>query len=104
MMKHIDSIESVFGGADFYDENGQFIGHFIPDIGGGKDFYDVNGETAYSVPGICGGEDIYSSDGKTAYTVDGLFGGKEIRGDVSGFSIDSPLGGADIFIDEKPDT
>ena len=51
------------------------------------------------VPGIGGGEDIYASNGKTAYTVVGLFGGKDIYGDVKGYSIESPFGGTDAFID-----
>ena len=98
-MKRITRIDSILGGADFYDENGQLIGYSVPGIGGGEDYYGINGETAYSVPGVCGGEDIYGPNGKVAYTVDGLLGGKDIYGDVTGFSIESPFGGSDIFVE-----
>lgn len=103
-MKRITRIDSIFGGADFYDESGNMIGYSVPGIGGGEDFFGVNGETAYSVPGIGGGEDIFGPDGKTAFTVDGIFGGKDIYGDVSGFSVDSPFGfGSVIFLDDDTD-
>ena len=99
-MSRINGFESIFGGSDFYDENGNYVGSSVPGIGGGEDFYFANGETGYTVPGIGGGEDYFGSNGKTAYTADGLFGGKDIYGDVNGLSVDSPLGGSDIFIND----
>lgn len=37
--KRLYSIHSVFGGRDFYDENGQRIGYSVPSItGNGEDF------------------------------------------------------------------
>lgn len=68
-MKHIYSVESILGGSNFYDENGQLVGYSVPGICGGEDFYGVNGETGFSAPGIGGCEDYFGSDGKTAYII-----------------------------------
>ena len=38
-MKKIYSVDSVFGGSDIYDENGNHIGFSVPGIGGGKEYY-----------------------------------------------------------------
>lgn len=103
-MKKIYSVESILGGSDYYDENGNHVGYSIPGIGGGQDFFFDNGETGYTVDSIIGnGEDFYGSDGKRAYTVDSPFGGQTIHGDISGFSVDSLCSGSDIFVDEDVD-
>ena len=103
-MKRITRIESIFGGADFYDESGNHVGYSIPGIGGGEDYFFDNGETGYTVDSVINGQDYHGSDGTRAYSVDGILGGQDIYGDVSGFSVDSPFGGgSDIFIDDKPD-
>ena len=47
------------------------------------------------------GQDYYGSDGTRAHSVDGLFGGQDIYGDGSGFSVDSPFGGSEIFINSE---
>ena len=99
--KRIYSVKSILGGSDFYDENGQLIGYSVPGIGGGEDFYGVNGETGYSVDSVLGGQDLYGSDGQRAYTVPGVLGGMDIHGDVNGFTIDNPLGGDDIILDDN---
>ena len=97
-MKRIYSVDSVLGGRDFYDENGNRVGYSVPGIGGGEDFYWENRETGYSVDSVTGnGQDYYGSDGTRAYTVDSVFGGQTIHGDVSGFSLDSPFGSSDLF-------
>jgi len=104
-MSRIYGIESIFGGSDFYDENGNHVGYSVPGIGGGEDYYWDNGETGYTVDSIIGnGQDYYGSDGMRAYSIDSMFGGRTIHGDVSGFSMSSSFdGGSDIFVDEKPD-
>lgn len=99
-MKKYYGVDSVFGGKDYYDEHGRLVGHSVPGVGGGEDFYGVNGETGYSVDSALGGQDYYGSNGERAYSVRGLFGGKDIHGDVSGFTVDSPFGGSNIFIDD----
>ena len=99
--KRIYSVKSVLGGSDFYDENGRHIGYSVPGIGGGEDFYGVNGETGYSVGSVLGGQDFYGSDGQRAYTVPGVLGGMDIHGDVNGFTIDNPLGGDGIILDDN---
>ena len=99
-MKIIHRIDSVFGGADFYDDSGNFVGHSVPGIGGGEDFFGVNGETGYSVPGIGGGQDFYFSDGRTAWSVDGVFGGQDIYGDVNGSSNGPLFGVSELFIND----
>ena len=37
IMKKIYSVKSILGGADYYDEDGKFIGYSVPGIGGGAD-------------------------------------------------------------------
>lgn len=61
-MKRIYSVESVFGGQDFYDENGNFIGYSVPGIAGGEDFFFTNGESGYSVDSPFGGTDVIIDD------------------------------------------
>lgn len=63
----------------------------------------MNGERGYTVDSALGGQDYYDSNGKRAYSINGLFGGKDIHGDISGFSVDHPLGGEDLFLDEDAD-
>ena len=99
-MKRIYSIKSALGGSDFYDEDGNHIGYSVPGIGGGEDYFWDNGGTGYTIDSIIGnGQDYYGSDGTRAYTIDSIFGGKTIHGDVNGFSMESPFGGTDAFID-----
>ena len=43
-MSRIYSVDSILGGRDFYDENGNHVGYSVPGIGGGEDFYWDNGE------------------------------------------------------------
>ncbi len=101
-MKHIYGVENVFGGSDYFEENGQLIGSSVPGICSGEDFYGTDGTTAYSVDSVFGnGQDIYFSNGKVAHTVDGVFGGKNICGDMNGFSVDLPFGGTDILVDDS---
>ena len=57
-MSRINSIPGLFGGEDFYDENGQMVGYSVPGIFGGRDFFDADGKPAgYSVDSIIAGED-----------------------------------------------
>ena len=100
-MSRIYSIQSAFGGSDFYDENGNHVGYSVPGIGGGEDFFWDNGETGYTVDSAINGQDYYGSDGTRAFTVDSMPGGKTIHGDVNGFSADSLLGGSDILIEDN---
>lgn len=55
-MSRINGFESAFGGSDFYDENGNYVGSSVPGIGGGEDYYGSNGTTTYTVDGILGGK------------------------------------------------
>ena len=100
-MKRIYRVESILGGSNLYDENGNHIGYSVPGIGGGEDYFFNNGETGYTVDSVINGQDYYGSDGTRAYSVDGLFGGQNIYGDVSGISVDSPFGESSIFIDTE---
>ena len=98
-MRRITRIESALGGANFYDEDGNLIGYSLPGIFGGEDYFWDNGESGYTVDNIIGnGEDYVGSDGTRAYSIDSIFGGKTIHGDVSGYCIDSPFYGNDIVI------
>ena len=45
-MSRINSIPGLFGGEDFYDENGQMVGYSVPGIFGGRDFFDADGQQA----------------------------------------------------------
>ena len=63
MSKRIYSVDSIFGGADFYDESGNLVGYSVPGIFGGQDYYGTNGKTMYSVPSIISGEDFYGENG-----------------------------------------
>ena len=101
-VKKIYGVESIFGGSDFYDENGNHVGYSVPGIGGGEDYFWDNGETGYTVDSVIGnGQNYYGSEGTRAYSIDSVLGGQTIHGDVNGFSVDSPFGGGlDIFIDE----
>jgi len=58
----IHSVPSAFGGEDFYDDDGTFVGYSVPSAFGGSDFYGVNGETGYSVPSAFGGSDYQFDD------------------------------------------
>lgn len=101
-VKNIYGFDSAFGGQDFYDENGYYVGSSAPGIGGGEDYFGADGTTGYSVDSVLGnGKDFYFSDGRTAYTVDSILGGQTIHGDVNGFSMNSPFGGLDAVIDEN---
>ena len=51
-MKRIYSVQSILGGQDFYDDNGQFVGYSVPGIGSGEDYYYSNGETGYTVDSV----------------------------------------------------
>lgn len=98
-MKRIYRVESILGGSNFYDEDGNHIGYSVPGIGGGEDYFFNNGETGYTVDSVINGQDYYGSDGIRTHSVDGLFGGQNIFGDISGFSIDSPLDGGKIYME-----
>ena len=101
-MSRIYSVESIFGGQDFYDENGKHVGYSVPGIGGGEDYFWDNGETGYSVDAVIGnGQDYYGSDGTRAYSVDSPLGGQTILGDILGVGTDSAFGRTDIFLDES---
>lgn len=63
MTKRIYSVDSVFGGVDFYDESGNLVGYSVPGIFGGEDHYGTNGKTMYSVPSVFGGEDFFGDNG-----------------------------------------
>lgn len=62
-MKKFYSIESIFGGSDFYDESGSKIGYSVPGIGGGEDFFFDDGTQGYSVDSVVNGKDFYVYDG-----------------------------------------
>ena len=101
IVKRIYGVNSILGGQDFYDENGNHVGYSVPGIGGGEDFFWDNGETGYTVDSVIGnGQNYYGSDGTRAYTVDSVFDGQTIHGDISGFSVNSPLGGTDAYLKE----
>lgn len=93
-------MKSVFGGTDYYDENGQRIGYAVPGIGGGEDIFLSNGETGYTVESILGGKDYYGINGIRVHSMRGLLGGKDIQGDVHGYRAESFPGGEDIFLEE----
>lgn len=100
-MKHIYGVDSAFGGQDFFDDSGNYVGSSAPGIGGGEDYFGADGTTGYSVDSALGnGKDFYFSDGRTAHTVDSILGGQNIYGDVNGFSVNSPFGGSDIILDD----
>ena len=40
------SVPGLFGGEDFYDENGRKVGYSVPGLFGGRDFYDASGQPA----------------------------------------------------------
>lgn len=104
-MKNIYGFDSAFGGQDFYDDNGSYVGSTVPGIGGGEDFYGADGSFGYSVDSALGnGQDIYFSDGRTAHTIDSVLGGQDIFGDVNGFSVNSPFGGSNIILDDDTDS
>ena len=42
-MKQISGFDSAFGGQDFYDDNGNYVGSSVPGIGCGEDFYGADG-------------------------------------------------------------
>ncbi len=100
--KKIYSVPSIFGGYDCFDaDTGQRLGSSIPSItGNGENYYGIDGSTGYSIDSMFGGRDLYGSDGQRAYTVPSMFGGEDICGDIEGFSLDNPLGGEDIVIDD----
>ena len=99
--KRLYSIHSVFGGRDFYDENGQRIGYSVPSItGNGEDFVWSDGSHGYSVDSVIAGQDYHGGNGISAWTVPSVLGGEDIHGDIEGFSLDSPLGGDDIVLNE----
>ena len=101
-VKRIYGIESVFGGQDFYDENGNHVGYSVPGIGGGEDYFWDNGETGYTVDSIIGnGQDYYGSNGTNAYSIDSIFGGQTIHGDVTGYSTNELFSGTSIFIEDE---
>ena len=100
LMKIIYRVGSAFGGSDFYDENGNHIGYSVPGIGGGEDYFFDNGETGYTVDSVIGnGEDYYNSNGTQAFSIDSVFDGQTIHGDISGYSLNSLLGGSEIVIE-----
>ena len=56
-MGNIHGIPGLFGGEEFYDDDGNQIGYSVPGIFGGRDFYDADGNhTGYSVDGLISGE------------------------------------------------
>ena len=42
-MSKIYSVPGLFGGEDFYDEDGNRVGYSVPGIFGGRNFYDADG-------------------------------------------------------------
>ena len=100
-MKRFYGIQSAFGGQDFYDDSGSYVGSSVPGIGGGEDYFWANGETGHTVDSAISGQDYYGSNGSRVSSVDSVFGnGQNFFGDSSGYSVDSVFGGSDIFIDE----
>ena len=100
-MKRLYSIEGVFGGTDYYDENGEHVGYSVPGVLGGEDYRWDNGETGYSVDSVFSGQNYHGSDGTEVWTVDSITGcGQDIYGDVQGHSVVSPFGGTDFFLDD----
>lgn len=99
----IYGIDSVLGGQDFYDENG-YVGHSVESItGNGQDFYDKNGNfVGYTVDSLVGnGQNFYGADGSRSFSVDSVLGsGQDIFGDRQGFTVDSPFGGTDVFVND----
>ena len=62
-MSRINSVPGLFGGEDFYDENGNKVGYSVPGIFGGRDFYDADGKPAgWSTDALFGGENIRMND------------------------------------------
>ena len=106
-MKKIYSVPGIFGGEDYYDENGQQIGYSVPGMFGGKDFYTADGQPAgYSVDGIISGEDYYDESGDLrGYSVPGIFGGSDYYGadgKSAGWSTESLFGGENIHLSDDP--
>ena len=106
-MSKIYSVPGLFGGEDFYDENGQKVGYSVPGVLGGRDFYDADGQPAgYSVDGIISGEDFYGRDGRpSGYSVPGIFGGNDYydeSGARAGYSVPGIGGGENIRLDRDP--
>ncbi len=98
-MKRIYRVESILGGSNLYDEDGNHIGYSVPGIGGGEDYFFTDGKTGYTVDSVINGLDYYGSDGTQAHTIESVFGGKEIQGDVSGFSVGSVFDGENVYLD-----
>lgn len=102
MKKKIYSIKSTLGGRDFYDESGQRIGYSVPSItGNGEDFVWSDGFRGYCVDSIIAGQDYYGDDGTSIWTVPSVLEGEDIHGNIEGFSLDNPMGGEDIVIDDS---
>ena len=99
-MSRLYKIDGFFGGSDIYDENGNLVGFSVPGIIDGEDFYWNDGRTGFTVDSIFDtGQNYYGSDGTIVYSDNSIFGGQIIHGDISGYSIDSPFGGSDIYLE-----
>ncbi len=70
--KRINSIPSIFGGTDHYDEDGNYLGCSMPGIVGGTVHTNADGTPAgYSTDGIFGGTIHHHADGLPAgYSTD----------------------------------
>lgn len=106
-MGKIHSVPGLFGGEDFYDENGNQVGYSVPGLFGGRDFYDADGrQTGYSVDSVISGEDFYDQNGdRQGFSVDGIFGGHDYydaEGKHAGYSVPGILGGEHISLDRDP--
>ena len=100
--KKITSLPGLLGGADHYDENGQYIGFSAPGLIGGAEHYDENGKyIGFSAPGLIGGRDHFNAEGKhIGFSADGPFGGAyhyDADGHYAGFSAPGLIGGSTFY-------
>ena len=103
----IYSVPGLFGGEDFYDENGKQVGYSVPGIFGGRDFYDADGQSAgYTVDGLISGEDFYGPDGSPqGYSVPGIIAGSDYydqSGKPAGYSVPGIVGGENFYLNNDP--
>ena len=101
--KKVTGIPGLFGGTNYYDENGKQIGYSMPGIiPGTVEHFNADGSSAeFSAEGIFGGVDHFDESGRQAgFSTEGIFGGMNhysADGSFAGFSAPNLITGSTFF-------